>query len=320
MQSQSFPNFVHSSPKQRSSESVYQLQEQGAPSPVKAEPVEQDQREIERTPSSRQVESAIKSRSPADVVTPRARGDERWKTLETGILAVPVNPAAPTLALSSSASQRRKRKSEATDGAAQTKLAAFGFFQTPTQGRTTRSAAKTFEKKWEDEEDLNFDQNGDMEDAKNEDEERVYKCSQAGSSAARNGTTPRPRTSQRLGRVPEAPYHPSLRPAGIAELKKREKSQASSPSAATARSTQPSHPVRGTPHKAATLGGISDAPIPKLSTRDEPQPSSSDLTSLSSSSDEELFPGVSGKGGTAEEWFERIGDRRSSEFGSFPSI
>jgi hypothetical protein len=323
VQSQSFPNFVHSSPKQRSTESIHQLQEQ-KDAPVAPDPVAHDLGEIVHSPPARlRNHTPTNARSSGSAATPRAKGEERWRALESGILSVPVNQATP--ASSTSESQRKKRKSEAPqDGGAQTKLAAFGFFATPTQGRVTRSAAKNFEKEWEEEENLDFDQVGEYgEDVQDIKEESAAGGSKIGPLSGRKHTTPRTRTNQRLGKVPDAPYHPSLRPAGIAELKKREKAQASpsSSSRTTDNSARHSPSTRASPNaKVAYPAEMEDASVPRLRRQDKPQPSSSDLTSLSSSSEGELFPGFSGKGGTAEEWFERIGDRRSSEFGSFPSI
>lgn len=288
-------------------------------SPVKEEPNEQNE-DQRQSSSSRQHHSPSKTCSPTNNATPRPKGEDRWKTLESGILSVPVAPKTPASALVSS--QRKRRKTDATqDAAAQTKLAAFGFFHTPTQGgRTTRSAAKAFEKKWEDEEDLDLDEE-DMEDGDGNGEAH----GRTGVSSVRQSGTPRTRTSQRLGKVPDAPYHPSLRPAGIAELKKREKAQTVSeasgkPSQRLATINSPRRPPWKSPRKLPLSSGEHEASVPKLDEHGEPQPSSSDLTSLSSSSEEELFPGFGGMGGTAEEWFERIADRRSSEFGSFTSI
>ena len=309
MQSQSFPNFVHSSPKHRSSESVLPPVEGRERSSVKEEPLELPQEAGEQIAGS-ETASPRKPRSPRSIASSEAKADNRWKGLQTGILSVPVTPGTPAL----SQSQRKKRKSDAAhDGAAQTKLAAFGFFQTPTQTeRATRSAAAAFERRWEDEEDLDIDcDKGD---------DKVHqKNAETTSESHQHAGAPLASHSQKLGNVPRAPYHPSLRPAGIAELKKRERLQAASESSSPRDHWSISKSTRKSPRKPAA-NDLKEAPVPDLVRQGEPQPSSSDLTSLSSSSDEELFPGISGKGGTAEEWFDRIVDRRSSEFGSFTSI
>lgn len=144
------------------------------------------------------------------------------------------------------------------------------------------SLQETFEKKWDDEADLEFEAEPDPSPSVSE-----------------------RRTSQRKGKgtsqmahVPDAPYHPDLRPAGIAELQKRE------------RRKKELEEECGREEK-----DEDEANLPPLS-RSGGEISSDPLTDLSSS--DPLFPEDSGAQG-AQAWFERIDDRRSSEFGSFRS-
>jgi hypothetical protein len=75
-----------------------------------------------------------------------------------------------------------------------------------------------FDKEWEEEDDLELGMDVD------EDEEGPMKVPV--DSADMFGKE-KPMTGDRLGRVPEAPYHPSLRPAGIRELHRLERSERS---------------------------------------------------------------------------------------------
>ena len=211
------------------------------------------------------------------MATPRRSAQERWSNLQNGILSVPI-PAPNTKSTDKDRTAKRKKtttKSQVERGSQQSRLVAFGFF--PDQRRESKAENGPFEGRLEDETDLEFGQPEQArENAIDEHDDK------ADDGDGKMGG---------LGCIPQAPYHPDLRPAGIAELKRRE------------RQDESIH--RGIAGSKAENGSEAEAQ-PPLST---PSVSSDSNSSLSAA-----YPNV---GQSAEEWLLGLGERRSSEFGSF---
>ena len=134
-----------------------------------------------------------------------------WRALEEGILSIPI-PAAPSppISIPRANSKRKTRKSEGDTGTAATpagarqELAAFGFFPREDKGP---KVFRGFDRDWQDEEDL------DMED----DEAAIH-----GEDGEQDVGVFATRQVEGLGRVPDPPFHPALRPAGIREFNRQQ--------------------------------------------------------------------------------------------------
>lgn len=222
--------------------------------------------------------------------TQRLRPEDRWKGLASGILSVPIgDTSTPKVPTPPKASGSKKRKSD-SQSPGQTKLAAFGFFPEPPilQSRPSHVA---FAKDWDAEEDLDLAEDQD--------------APLLSSSPSIRGATV---TRKSLGKVPEAPHHPGLRPAGVVELRRRQ--NRSKPST-------PSSPLTDVPRSSPTPAPF---PLDKKATLTGHTSSSSGQDDTSSlTSEDPLFPENRDEADRAREWFEGIGNRRSSEFGSFRS-
>lgn len=198
----------------------------------------------------------------------RRRTEAGWRALDRGILSAPPPPAPPSSQNTSAKRMRPSTSSRRSEGEGQTKLAAFGFF-----GETKRPKEADFGKDWEEDEDLEFEPDDPL------------------------GTEELPRQSAAvvekagLGSSPNAPYHPSLRPAGIREMQRRERE---------------APPTAGLIVDAEERKDSPPFPVPRRSSTDE---------SSSLSTDAE---GIGGPMGdmteSVREWWDTIGQRRSSEF------
>jgi len=285
--SQSFPHFVHSSPskRSRSNRSVRMLQAADEGSEAAPETAGENE-EVRQEPPKPQSTSTTPRPLRA---TPHAkRAAERWGKLHEGILSVPVDHTPTRLDPPSSSTRAKKRKSGGADES-QLKLAAFGYFPSGRSSRSRTEPSRNFDKAWSDEEDLKLE----LEEADGDAPDRHPSPDGSGSS-------------KRLRHVPDAPYHPGLRPAGVAELERRRESQPRS----TSRSSAPTHD----PLIADDGGNTANK-----NGSDAAAPSSSSMELSSSSQSEELFPGFSGRDDDPREWLDQIGHRRSSEFLSFKS-
>jgi len=202
----------------------------------------------------------------------------RWRALDNGILsALPLQTTQPAQAVTSEAvpyTRTRKRISGNTpeaDPHEQTKLVEFGFF-----GERKRPVLADFERDWEEKEDLRIEQ-----------DEHIYAALDI--PAKRSDSTEQ---SKVLGPVPEAPYHPMLRSAGIREMRRRELAKARLASQLEKEKADGSDKTRWT--------------------------SSVEMSSSFSTDAEGLNEGV-GMRESARQWWEEINQRRSSEFGGISS-
>jgi hypothetical protein len=190
--------------------------------------------------------------------------------------------AARSRADRSPSSSSKKRKITSATTGTQSKLAAFGFF-----GEKSKKPIKGFEEDWEMEDDLPFDD--DLAADAEESEER----------GQRNEDT-------RLQAVPLPPPHPSLRPAGLRELKRLE----------ATRSTRPLVLANDYEHE---HDNEPEELFPEV------QPSSSSSHTLtrhggSSSASSVTTESELGMNSSAVAWWDGLEDRRSSEFGSVPRL
>ena len=226
--SQSFPVLFQSSPKKESRSPIEPVPtdaDRGEPSVCQAGP--------SNPPAPPRLETTpLAPVQPNKSARPRVASSSKrgWQHLEDGILSVPVTPDLKADATASTASPKRPRKSErpsASTADSLPKLGAFGFF--PQQASTQRAKDETlvFETAWADEQDLHFEpqpepQSPPDQDVKEADaavglnkSDEMVEWGMAMNLNARDGF-------DGFGAVPEAPYHPRLRAAGIAELKLRE--------------------------------------------------------------------------------------------------
>lgn len=217
-----------------------------------------------------------------------------WPTFDFGDLPSksPSGSSTPTPTFISASTS--KRKSPAMQGhpsaEKQTKLAAFGFF-----GDKPSRVTRDFERDWDEEEDLAIDV-----------EEGIVLEPLGGRVQSLQGPGEK---AKKLGSVPEAPYHPSLRPAGIREMQRREREREDGEK----RERSPEPGDQGETRKAG--GGDSDSDLPVFPASSSPMlhVSSTDAedpeqSSPTSESDE--------MNASTKEWWEGLRDRRSSEFGS----
>ncbi|ORY32925.1 hypothetical protein BCR39DRAFT_522397 [Naematelia encephala] len=152
-----------------------------------------------------------------------------WKALEHGILSV--LPPSQNIASPSRKRLRMSQGSQVKSQGQQSKLAAFGFFEDKNGKRKCiEKPLPGFEKAWSDEEEMEVDFEMSSDPAQQADTDAKMSCNLPQADIEMSSDSPKAdldTTKVRLGPVPEAPYHPSLRPAGIRELKRREASKPS---------------------------------------------------------------------------------------------
>ena len=259
-------------------------------------------------------------------VTPRPKNTttSRWKALDEGILSLPApSPSAssarktkikvdggkgeaqgegqgPRLRSSGRAgpSRSKKRKSEVNDHS-QARLASFGFFKDEPE----RAHKESFDLGWGEEENLEFEE-------EREDNQGHAKASTPSAHVRRSSKS----GGKSLLPVPDAPYHPSLRKAGIEELKRREartrvNSNVSPTKTPTAKTTTTT-PKTSTKATSRAQAREMKAPTPATPSLALPSDTSSSPTSSS------LPP----KDESARDWLEGISHRRTSEFGSLSEL
>ena len=178
----------------------------------------------------------------------------------------------------SSSSKKRKASTSGT----QSKLAAFGFF-----GEKSKKPIKGFEEDWEMEDDLHFD-NDPAPDAE--------ECDGRGQKSE----------DGRLQAVPLPPPHPSLRPAGLRELKRLEATRSTRPSVSN---NDNEHEYDNEPEEL-----FPEVQHSSSSTHTPTRHGGSSSTS-SVTTESEL-----GMNSSAVAWWDGLEDRRSSEFDSVPRL
>jgi hypothetical protein len=227
--------------------------------------------------------------------------------------------------------RKKVKKVEGSQVGTQTKLGQFGFWgDGKGNGRARKSGDESFEKKWDDEEDLEFEEPGNPGEM------------DAGESSVLGF-----HDKGRMRPVPEAPYHPLLKPAGVREMRRRAgqyTAPTSTPPMAVSQRQRTVSPRARQRHDGGGLGADSaDASRPAdvddhgHECDHEPPlfpPSTSNLSPMkrmSSSSSGEVSASTNttprsefgyeeesggGQGDTAR-WWAAMGTRRASEFGSF---
>jgi len=224
--------------------------------------------------------------------TPKPATVKQSRSSGSGWPAFGFDEATPTQAARSRAdrspsSSSKKRKVQAVTTGTQSKLAAFGFF-----GEKSKKPIKGFEEDWEMEDDLPFDD--DLAPDANDDNQEW--------DARRQEETDR-----RLQAVPLPPPHPSLRPAGLRELKRLE----------ATRSTRPLVLNHDNEHEYDTeIEELFPEVQPSSSSSHTPTRHGGSSTSASSVTTESEL----GMNSSAVAWWDGLEDRRSSEFGSVPRL
>jgi hypothetical protein len=191
-------------------------------------------------------------------------------------------------------------------------LAAFGFF-----GRKLgESCRPVFVKEWEDEEELDLPPDA---------EDKLEACGRRDARpSAENGRSEGDATGAaplgNLRKVPEAPYHPSLRPAGIRELRRREREREQELEDDS--TPERPHPTLFQPHQRYVnvegKDGIQERlfsrPTGGSNAREAPVAQGSSWASASGmSSSMTTDPEVPRPSEGTRGWWDGLGDRRSSE-------
>jgi len=254
-------------------------------------------RSITKFPTKLGVAETIISPDPpiADCskATPKPSSSRQPRSSGSGWPAFGFDETTPTQAARSrvdkspSSSSKKRKTSSATTGT-QSKLAAFGFF-----GEKSKKPIKGFEEDWEKEDDLPFDDDLalDAGDHMQEWNER------------RQGNL-----DEGLQPVPLPPPHPSLRPAGLRELKRLE----------ATRSTRPlvlNHNDEHEHENDNELEALFPDVQPSSSSSHTPTRHGGCSSASSVTTESELDMNSS-----AVAWWDELEDRRSSEFGSVPPI
>ncbi|WWC94606.1 hypothetical protein V866_001453 [Kwoniella sp. B9012] len=224
-------------------------------------------------------DKAIRKNPQSDAMKPKPASSSKWDHLHHGILA-----ASTSQTPNASQKQNKKRKSRSTtdEKEQQSKLASFGFFNDKPNKRMNRE----FEKKWKDEEDLDIDIP--------EDDQVIEAGQEEGKGKGK-----------KLDKVPLPPLHPSLRPAGIKELQRRQRENSKSEFRGLPDSgVTPNR--KNTTTTAATAITLSSPEPPLFDVR------TSSLTSGTGSSQTSW----SKTPGSTREWWDKLGNRRTSEFGT----
>ncbi|WRT66555.1 uncharacterized protein IL334_003514 [Kwoniella shivajii] len=218
----------------------------------------------------------------------KEKGESKWDHLQRGILASTPTSHSPSPSTSSQNANKRKSKSRLTNEKEQSKLASFGFFG----DRPKKKLKRDFDKRWDDEEDFDFP----------EDKHPSSEQDKAQEGISNKGIL--------MSKVPEAPHHPSLRPAGIQELEKRARASGShSEGKPTSSLTKKRRGTSSSPEIEPPLFERTDSVTLVFS----PGADSNDIgqsTTSSSQSDEMKTPG------STRDWFDKLGNRRGSEFGT----
>jgi hypothetical protein len=225
--------------------------------------------------------------------TPKPAAVRQSRPSGSGWPAIGFDETTPTQAARSRAdkspiSSFKKRETPSTTTGTQSKLAAFGFF-----GQKSKKPIKGFEEDWEMEDDLPFD--NDLAPDAEESEERGQKSE-----------------DRRLQAVPLPPPHPSLRPAGLRELKRLE----------ATRSTRPLVLNHDHEHDHEHEHEHDNEPE-ELFPDVQPSSSSSHTPTRhggSSSASSVTTESELGMNSSAVAWWDGLEDRRSSEFGSVPRL
>ncbi|WVQ67260.1 uncharacterized protein L199_005455 [Kwoniella botswanensis] len=225
-------------------------------------------------------DNATREDPQSDAMKPKPASSSQWDHLNRGILAA--GTSQPPKA-SQKQNKKRKSRSTADEKEQQSKLASFGFFN----DRPNKRMNRDFEKKWEDEEDLDIDIPEDDQVIEAGQEEEKGK-------------------GKKLDKVPSPPLHPSLRPAGIRELQRREGEKS--------RSGFRGSPDQGiTPNRKNTTTTAAAAAI----TLSSPEPPLFDVrTSSLTSGTGSSQTSWSKTPGSTREWWDKLGNRRTSEFGT----
>jgi len=193
----------------------------------------------------------------------------------------------------SPSSSAKKRKTTLVTTGTQSKLAAFGFF-----GEKPKKVIRGFEEDWEMEDDLTFD----LEPAPDADDDDQYEQEQE-----RN-------KDRRLQAVPAPPPHPSLRPAGLRELKRLESTRSTRPPFVLDHDHEHEHDYDNEPEQLfpeiQTSSSSSHTP-----TRHGGSSTSASASASSITTESEL-----GMNSSAVAWWDGLEDRRSSEFESIPRL
>ncbi|WWC69999.1 uncharacterized protein I206_103943 [Kwoniella pini CBS 10737] len=212
-----------------------------------------------------------------DGLTPRSASKSKWNHLQRGILAsapstsLPRDTHSPKIKTS-----QKKGKSRATDEREQSQLAAFGFFG----DRRSKKLKRDFAKKWEDEEDVDVPEDEYALQGETSQDAEVL--------SAKEG--------REMSRVPEAPYHPALRPAGVREMERRKERER--------HKAQDVMNISGMKRKASPAPELEEPPL-----FDSGMDSSLNISHTSSSQ-----TSSSRTPGSTKDWWDRLGDRRASEF------
>lgn len=254
-------------------------------------------RSITKFPTKLDVAETMLSPDPpiADCskATPKPSSSRQPRSSGSGWPAFGFDETTPTQAARSrvdkspSCSSKKRKIPSATTGT-QSKLAAFGFF-----GEKSKKPIKGFEEDWEMEDDLPFDDDlaPDADDVHQEWDER-RQCEKDG----------------RLQAVPLPPPHPSLRPAGIRELKRPEATR-------SARPLVLNHDNLYEHENDNELEALFPDVQPSSSSSHTPTRHGGSSSASSVTTESEL-----GMNSSAVAWWDELEDRRSSEFGSVPPI
>jgi hypothetical protein len=249
-------------------------------------------RSIARFPTTLGVAETIISPDPPKLdhakPTPKPASSKQSRSSGSGWPAFGFDETTPTQAARSRAdkspsSSSKKRKTTSATTGTQSKLAAFGFF-----GEKAKKPIRGFEEDWEMEDDLPFDD--DLAPDAEESEER----------GQRNEDT-------RLQAVPLPPPHPSLRPAGLRELKRLEATRSTRP---LVLNNDNEHEHDNEPEE------LFPEVQPSSSSSHTPTRHGGSSTSASSVTTESEL----GMNSSAVAWWDGLEDRRSSEFGSEPRL
>ena len=203
---------------------------------------------------------AIVSEQPRSLLTATTHTIKKgWTALDRGILSIPTPPSSQTSEAKRTSIQRKRKPPAATNSDGQSRLQEFGFLEKPIEQKPA------LEVEWSDEEELVFP----IIDAKDQ-------------GARGDGDVKA--VEEKMGPVPEPPWHPSLRPAGIREMQRRQREDA-----------------RLEREVAEEMDDPPPFPCGSRSDTDTPSSLTTDPLSVSTST---------------KEWWDNLGQRRSSEFAS----
>jgi len=191
----------------------------------------------------------------------------------------PTGPRKMDITPSATASGSKRKSAVGAGSGSQAKLAAFGFF-----GDKRAKKVRGFDEAWDQEDDIPF--------------EFDYDHGAEDTSGRGEVTTRLGPDESHLQRVPLPPPHPDLRPAGLRELRKRERER----DHLDVEDEQPLFPDNDNDNDNDLNPPLSSS-SPGASTTDD---QSSSFTTTTDG----------GVGSSAAAWWDGLEDRRSSEFGS----